>query len=89
MWGRSVREGKGREGAQSAWESITPETVVTRHLRRIPVVVLTTSKAEEDIIRSYNLGVSGFITKPVTFKGLVEAIKALGRYWFEIVELPS
>jgi CheY-like chemotaxis protein len=58
-------------------------------LRRIPVVVLTTSKAEEDIICSYNLGVSGFITKPVTFGGLVEAIKALRRYWFEIVELPS
>ena len=58
-------------------------------LRRIPVVVLTTSKAEEDIICSYNLGVSGFITKPVTFEGLVEAIKAIGRYWFEIVELPS
>jgi CheY-like chemotaxis protein len=59
------------------------------NLRRIPVVVLTTSKAEEDIICSYNLGVSGFITKPVTFEGLVEAIKAIGRYWFEIVELPS
>jgi CheY-like chemotaxis protein len=58
-------------------------------LRRIPVVVLTSSKAEEDIIRSYNLGVSGFIAKPVTFGGLVEAIKALGRYWFEIVELPT
>jgi DNA-binding NarL/FixJ family response regulator len=58
-------------------------------LRRIPVVVLTTSKAEEDIICSYDLGVGGFITKPVTFKGLVEAIKALRRYWFEIVELPS
>jgi CheY-like chemotaxis protein len=58
-------------------------------LRSIPVVVLTTSKAEEDIICSYNLGVSGFITKPVTFEGLVEAIKAIGRYWFEIVELPS
>jgi CheY-like chemotaxis protein len=58
-------------------------------LRRIPVVVLTSSKAEEDIIRSYNLGVSGFIAKPVTFEGLVEAFKALGRYWFEIVELPT
>ena len=57
-------------------------------LRRIPIVVLTSSKAEEDIICSYNLGVSGFITKPVTFDGLVEAIKALGRYWIEIVELP-
>ena len=58
-------------------------------LRRIPVVVLTSSQAEEDIICSYNLGVSGFIAKPVTFEGLVEAIKALGRYWFEIVELPQ
>ena len=58
-------------------------------LRRIPIVVLTSSKAEEDICCSYDLGVSGFITKPVTFKGLVEAIKVLGRYWIEIVELPS
>lgn len=57
-------------------------------LRHVPVVVLTTSKAEEDIIRSYQLGVNSFISKPVTFQGLVEAIKVLGRYWFEIVELP-
>ncbi|MGE5343585.1 MAG: response regulator [Candidatus Omnitrophota bacterium] len=57
-------------------------------LKRIPVVVLTTSKMEEDVIRSYDLGVSGFIIKPVTFSGLVEAIKSLGQYWFEIVELP-
>ena len=57
-------------------------------LRQIPVVVLTTSKAEEDIYRSYDLGVSSFITKPVTFEGLVEIMKVLGRYWFEIVELP-
>jgi two-component system response regulator len=57
-------------------------------LRRIPVVVLTTSQAEEDILRTYDLGVSGFITKPVTFEGLVLAVKALGKYWFEIVDLP-
>jgi CheY-like chemotaxis protein len=57
-------------------------------LRQIPIVVLTTSKAEEDIFRSYDLGVSSFITKPVTFEGLVEVMKVLGRYWFEIVELP-
>ena len=69
-------------------ESALEEIKNDPDLRRIPVVVLTTSKAEEDIICSYNLGVSGFITKPVTFKGLVEAIKALRRYWFEIVELP-
>jgi len=57
-------------------------------LRRIPIVVLTTSKAEEDILRSYDLGVNSYVTKPVTFKGLVEVIKVLGQYWFEVVELP-
>jgi two-component system response regulator len=57
-------------------------------LRRIPVVVMTTSQAEEDILRSYELGASSFITKPITFEGLVNVMKALGRYWIEIVELP-
>ena len=57
-------------------------------LRRIPVVVLTTSKAEEDILRTYDLGVSSFITKPVTFQGLVDVVRALNSYWIEIVELP-
>jgi two-component system, response regulator len=57
-------------------------------LRGIPVVVLTTSKAEEDIYRTYDLGVNSFITKPVTFQSLVSITKDLGRYWFEIVELP-
>jgi CheY-like chemotaxis protein len=54
----------------------------------IPVVVLTTSSLDEDIIKSYKLGVNSFITKPVTFSGLVEAMNVLGRYWLEIVELP-
>jgi CheY-like chemotaxis protein len=58
-------------------------------LRSIPVVVLTTSKAEEDIIRTYQLGVSGFVTKPVAFQGLVDVMKSLGKYWFQIVELPG
>lgn len=57
-------------------------------LRRIPVVVLTTSKAEEDIYRTYDLGVNSFVTKPVLFESLVDVMKTLGRYWFEIVELP-
>ncbi|HEY3344357.1 MAG TPA: response regulator [Anaerolineaceae bacterium] len=61
----------------------------TPALRRIPVVVLTTSKAEEDILRSYDLGVSGYITKPVTFDQLIDAMRTLGKYWFEIVELPG
>ena len=58
------------------------------NLRRIPIVVLTTSKAEEEILRAYDLGVSGFIIKPVTFESLVDIVKTLSRYWFEIVELP-
>jgi two-component system response regulator len=58
-------------------------------LRSIPVVVLTTSKAEEDVIRTYDLGVNSFITKPVTFEGLVQAMDAFSRYWLEIVELPN
>lgn len=58
-------------------------------LRRIPIIVLTTSKAEEDIIRSYDLGISSFITKPVTFDDLVEVAKAIGSYWFGIVVLPN
>ncbi len=59
------------------------------NLRQIPIVVLTTSKAEEDIYRSYDLGVNSFITKPVTFDSLVELMKNLGKYWFEIVILPE
>ncbi|HTX47529.1 MAG TPA: response regulator [Solirubrobacteraceae bacterium] len=58
-------------------------------LRRIPVVVLTTSKDEEDVFRTYDLGVSSFITKPVTFAGLVDVMRTWTRYWFEIVELPD
>jgi CheY-like chemotaxis protein len=57
-------------------------------LRRIPVIMLTTSKAEEDIFRSYDLGVNSFISKPVTFAGLVEAMRVVSEYWFEIVDLP-
>jgi CheY-like chemotaxis protein len=57
-------------------------------LRRIPIVVLTTSQAEMDIVRSYDLGANSYVVKPVTFDGLVEVMKTLGRYWFEIVQLP-
>jgi CheY-like chemotaxis protein len=57
-------------------------------LSDIPVVIFTTSKAEEDIYRSYQLGSNSFITKPVTFENLITVMKALGTYWFEIVELP-
>jgi CheY-like chemotaxis protein len=57
-------------------------------LRQIPVVVLTTSKTEEDILRSYDLGANCFITKPVTFEGLVDVVKVLDKHWFQLVELP-
>ncbi len=59
------------------------------NLKRIPIVVMTTSKVEQDILRSYDLGANSYITKPVTFDGLVDVIRNLGRYWFEIVELPQ
>ena len=59
------------------------------NLRQIPVVVLTTSKAQEDIFRTYDLGVSSFITKPVSFEGLVDIMKTLSKYWFEIFTLPK
>jgi CheY-like chemotaxis protein len=70
----------GREALQ--------EIKADSNLRRIPIVVLTTSKAEEDILSTYDLGVSGFIIKPVTFDSLVSILKTVSKYWFEIVEPP-
>ncbi len=64
------------------------EIKADENLKRIPVVVLTTSKAEEDILRSYNMGSNSFITKPVSFEGLVEVMRGLSNYWFELVKLP-
>ena len=58
-------------------------------LKKIPIIILTTSSAEEDILKTYNLGANSFITKPVTFDGLVSVIQALENYWFEIVKLPN
>ena len=58
-------------------------------LRRIPVIVLTTSKAEEDVFRTYDLGVNSFITKPVSFEALVDVVRTLNHYWIEIVQLPN
>ena len=59
------------------------------NLKKIPVVVLTTSKAEEDILRTYDLGVNSYITKPVTFDALVELVRTLTEYWFGIVSLST
>lgn len=71
----------GREVLRAIKES--PE------LRRIPVVVLSTSRAEVDIHRSYDLGANSFIVKPVSFDSLVETMRALGKYWSEVVELAA
>ena len=57
-------------------------------LRLLPIVVLTTSNAEEDILSAYDLGATSYIVKPPTFEALVEAMTVLGRYWFGIVTLP-
>ncbi len=58
-------------------------------LRHLPVVILTTSKSERDVMSSYQGGANSFITKPVSFQGLVDVVRALDRYWFQIVTLPE
>ena len=58
-------------------------------LKSIPVIVMTNSTAEEDIIRSYNLGVNSFVKKPLTFNGLVQVVKGLAEFWFDIATLPG
>ena|SRR6185436_296369 len=60
-----------------------------KDLRRIPVVILTTSQADTDIGQVYDLGANSFITKPVKFDALVNVMSTLGRYWFDTVELPN
>jgi CheY-like chemotaxis protein len=71
----------GREALQ--------EIKADESLRRIPIVILTTSKDEADVLATYDLGVSSFITKPVTVGGLVDVMKTWTQYWFEIVEVPE
>ncbi|MBI3852672.1 MAG: response regulator [Verrucomicrobia bacterium] len=56
-------------------------------LRQIPVVVLTTSRAQEDIFRTYDLGANSFISKPATFEGMLGMVRNLADYWFKLVEL--
>lgn len=74
-----------RMGGREALEQIKTDP----DLRRIPVVVLTTSNAETDIVRSYDLGAASYVVKPITFDGLVSILRDLGRYWFEVVALPG
>ena len=58
-------------------------------LRSIPVVILTTSREEEDILKSYDLGANSFISKPVGFDSLVQIVSTMASYWFQVVELPK
>ncbi|HED01069.1 MAG TPA: response regulator [Proteobacteria bacterium] len=58
------------------------------HLRSIPVVILTTSQAEEDILRTYNLHANCYITKPVNFDRFVEVVRCIENFWLTIVKLP-
>ncbi|BAY96783.1 two-component response regulator [Tolypothrix tenuis PCC 7101] len=58
------------------------------HLRRIPVVVLTTSQAEEDIVKAYNLAANCYITKPVDFDQFVRIVRSIENFWFAVVKLP-
>ncbi len=74
-----------RIGGREVLEAIKDDP----RLSRIPVVVLTTSAQDTDIIRSYDLGCNSFIQKPVDMRQFTETVRQLGRYWFEVVTLPS
>lgn len=65
------------------------EIKASRELRRIPVVILTTSQADADVGQLYDMGANSFITKPVSFDALVNVMRSMGHYWFETVELPD
>ena len=65
------------------------EIKTNAELCKIPVIILTTSKEEEDVIKTYKLGVNSFVIKPVTYSALVNVMKSIGNYWLEIVELPK
>ncbi|MGR3278856.1 response regulator [Acaryochloris marina NIES-2412] len=65
------------------------EIQANEYLKQIPVVVLTTSEADEDILRSYQVGANAYVTKPVGLKGLTKVVTMLEEFWFTIVKLPS
>lgn len=71
----------GREALRTLKES--------ERYRHIPVIILTTSKAEEDVLRSYDTGANSYITKPISFQGMIDVLDALGRYWTVVVTLPD
>lgn len=67
---------------------VLQEVKQDENLRNIPIVVLTTSTAEEDILKSYNLHANAYITKPVDFDQFIKVIKSIAKFWFETAELP-
>ena len=73
-----------RKDGRMALQEIKADPV----LRRIPIIILTTSKSEEDVLRTYDLGVNSFITKPVTFERLVEVTRTLASFWIKTASLP-
>jgi CheY-like chemotaxis protein len=68
---------------------VLSEIKVDANLKRIPVIVLTTSQAEEDILGAYNSHASGYITKPVSFDQIIKVVQSIENFWFTIVRLPS
>ncbi|MDY6930435.1 MAG: response regulator [Halobacteriota archaeon] len=70
-------------------KEVLEEVKADEELRRIPVVILTTSKAEEDIFRSYDLHANCFITKPVDMDQFIEVVKFIECFWFTVVRLPT
>ena len=87
--GQRAERGRGiRTRPKMDGRTVLKELKRDPELRSIPVVVLTTSKDDEDVYRSYDLGVNSYIVKPVTFEALVDILQTLEKYWFEIVELP-
>ncbi len=68
---------------------VLAEVKADADLRRIPVVILTTSQAEEDVTKAYNLHANAFITKPVDFDQFIHVIKTIEAFWFSIVKLPD
>ena len=71
------------------WREAMTEIHDDRKLRDIPIVVFSDSKLDEDSLRDFDLGVNTFVSKPITFLGLTDAMKKVDRYWYEIVELPA
>ncbi|MFQ5787008.1 MAG: response regulator [Thermodesulfobacteriota bacterium] len=68
---------------------VLAEIKADKSLRRIPVVVLTTSKAEQDILKTYNLHANCYITKPVDLEKFIKVVKSMQNFWFTVVKLPS